>query len=206
MRTRSTRSARTDGLLAVAAMATLMWLVEIVDVVAAGRLDAYGIEPRTSDGLVGVVTSPFLHAGFGHLLSNTLPFLGMGVLIALSGLARVLKVTGLVALVSGAGTWLTAAPNSITVGASGIVFGYATYLLSRGLFDRDRRALNLLVGAVVAVVWGGALLGGLLPQEGISWQAHLFGAIGGLLAARLLRAPRRSAPPAARAGGAPLAY
>ena len=186
-----TRSTRTDGILLVTAMAVLMWLVEAVDAVVSGRLDAYGIEPRSSDGLVGVVTSPFLHAGFGHLLSNTVPFLTMGAVIAFSGLARVLKVTGLVALVSGVGTWLTAAPNSITVGASGIVFGYAAYLVLRGVFDR--RALHLLVGAVVAIVWGGALLGGLLPQEGISWQAHLFGAIGGVLAARLFRARRPTA-------------
>ena len=186
-----TRSTRTDGILLVTAMAVLMWLVEAVDAVVSGRLDAYGIEPRSSDGLVGVVTSPFLHAGFGHLLSNTVPFLTMGAVIAFSGLARVLKVTGLVALVSGVGTWLTAAPNSITVGASGIVFGYAAYLVLRGVFDR--RALYLLVGAVVAIVWGGALLGGLLPQEGISWQGHLFGAIGGVLAARMFRARRPTA-------------
>jgi len=92
--------------------------------------------------------------------------------------------------VSGVGTWLTAPANSVTIGASGVVFGYATYLVSRGAFTR--RLVDLGVGLVVIVLWGGALLGGLLPQEGISWQGHLFGAIGGVLAARLIGSSNRA--------------
>jgi membrane associated rhomboid family serine protease len=82
------------------------------------------------------------------------------------------------------GTWLVAAAGTIHVGASGIVFGYATYLIARGVFDRS--AKELAVGALVVLVWGGVLLGGLEPQRGISWQGHLFGAVGGVVAASLL--------------------
>jgi membrane associated rhomboid family serine protease len=178
------RADRMNGLILVAAMAAVMWVSEVADQVLGGRLDAYGIEPRTDEGLAGIAFAPFLHAGFGHLIGNTIPFLVMGVAIALGGLARVALVTVVVIVVSGLGTWLIGPANTDTIGASGVVFGYATYLLSRGLFDRN--AVSLLTGAVVAVLFGGALLSGLAPEPGISWQAHLFGAVGGVLAARTL--------------------
>ena len=173
-------------------MVLLMWVSEAVDTVADQRLDGYGIEPRDPDGLSGIIAAPFLHGGFGHLISNTVPFLAMGFVIAFKGAVRVVAVTTIVALVSGLGTWLVAPSNTVHIGASGVVFGYATYLLSRGFFDRD--LLGLAIGLVVGLVWGTALLGGLLPEEGISWQGHLFGAIGGVVAARALA--RRRAQPA----------
>jgi membrane associated rhomboid family serine protease len=184
---------RRSALLTVAAMSVLMWLSEVVDQLVGG-LDALGIEPRSVDGLSGVLLAPFLHLGFGHLVSNTLPFLAMGALIALSGLRRVLAVTAIVMLVSGLGTWLVAPQSTVHLGASGIVFGYATYLIARGLFDR--RWYYLATGLLVALLYGTSLLFGLLPRAGVSWQAHLFGALGGLLAARVLarRVPGRARP------------
>ena len=142
-----------------------------------------------------------LHASFGHLIANTIPFVLLGLTIALASAARVVAVTAIVALASGVGTWLTAPAGSVTLGASGVVFGYATYLVSRGVFNR--RIGELLIGIVVAVLFGGALLSGLLPRSGISWQAHLFGALGGVLAAEMLAAPRNGArdqPATARQG------
>lgn len=175
---------RVAGMKVVLAMAALMWVSEVVDVVLDHRLDEYGVQPRDADGLVGIVAAPFLHGGFGHLAGNTVPFLALGFGIALGGLARVVSVTVIVALVAGIGTWLVGPENSVHIGASGIVFGYATYLIGRGLFERN--LVHLAVAAVVAAAYGGILLGGLLPEEGVSWQGHLFGAIGGVLAARLL--------------------
>jgi membrane associated rhomboid family serine protease len=118
--------------------------------------------------------------------------------IALSGAARVLATTGIVALVAGVGTWLTAPSGSVTVGASGIVFGYAAYLVSRGFYSR--RLGQLAIGAVVAVIFGAALLWSLIPRSGISWQDHLFGAIGGVIAARYLTVQRPHAQRAEPAG------
>ena len=178
------RSDRRQGLWLVAAMVTLMWALEIADTIADHRLDQYGIEPRDADGLVGVIAAPFLHAGFGHLVANTVPFLLLGVVIAFGGALRVLAVTVIVAVVSGLGTWLISPESTIHIGASGVVFGYATYLISRGIFNRG--FVEIAIGVLVGVVGGGALLAGLEPQEGISWQGHLFGAIGGVVAARLL--------------------
>jgi membrane associated rhomboid family serine protease len=175
----------------VIALVALMWVLEIVDVALDHRLDEYGIEPRDLDGLDGVVAAPFLHVGFGHLIANSIPFVAMGVVIAFEGPWRLLGVTAMVAIVSGLGTWLIAPENTIHLGASGVVFGYATYLIARGWFNR--RVGEIAIGAAVAVLWGGALLGGLEPQRGISWQGHLFGALGGVLAAwALARSPKQS--------------
>jgi membrane associated rhomboid family serine protease len=178
------QDSRGTALLILFALVALMWVVEVVDVALNHRLDRYGIEPRDVDGLDGVIAAPFLHVGFGHLLANTVPFVTMGVVIALEGARRLITATVIVAVVSGLGTWLVAAPGTVHVGASGIVFGYATYLIARGVFNRS--GAQLAVGLLVVVVWGGALLGGLEPQRGISWQGHLFGAIGGVVAARVL--------------------
>jgi membrane associated rhomboid family serine protease len=178
------RSAREEGLAVVGLMAGLMWVIEVIDSLDHHKLDQYGIQPHETDGLTGIVTAPFLHAGFGHLIGNTVPFVVMGVLIALGGAARVLAVTGIVALISGLGVWLIAPEHTNHIGASGIVFGYATYLMTRGFYNKS--ALEIAVGVVIAAIFGTALLGGLAPQQGISWQGHLFGAIGGVVAARLL--------------------
>ncbi|MEA2320678.1 MAG: hypothetical protein QOD81_528, partial [Solirubrobacteraceae bacterium] len=111
---------RSGGLVLVAAAVALMWVVEVADVIAGGRLDRYGIEPRDTDGLVGILTAPFLHLGFGHLIANTVPFVALGAVIALSGAARLLAVSAIVALVAGAGTWLVAPAGTEHIGASGV--------------------------------------------------------------------------------------
>ena len=182
------RSDRERGLLFVGGMAALMWAVEVVDLVA-GDLDANGIRPRDGDGLVGILLAPFLHGDFGHLLGNTLPFLVLGGVIALAGVARVAAVTGIVALGGGLGTWLVGPGDTVHIGASGIVFGYATYLIARAFYTR--RLLHLGTGLVVLALFGTTLLFGLVPTPGMSWQGHLFGGLSGVLAARLLDGRRR---------------
>jgi membrane associated rhomboid family serine protease len=184
-------SDRWAGFRIVISLAALMWVVEVVDSIDNHRLDQYGIRPRDADGLVGIVAAPFLHAGFGHLIANTVPFVLMGFAIALRGAGRVLAVTAVVALVGGLGTWLVAPAHTLHIGASGVVFGYATFLLSRGIFDRDLP--ELAIGVLVGAIWGTGLLSGLLPSEGISWQGHVFGAIGGVVAARMLAPQRQQA-------------
>jgi membrane associated rhomboid family serine protease len=186
------RDRRAEGILAVAAMAATMWIIEIVDLVA-GDLDANGIRPHELDGLAGIVFAPFLHGGFGHLIANTLPLVILGAVVAVGGLVRVAAVTAVIALVGGLGTWLVAPPGTVHIGASGIVFGYMSYLVARGILSR--RLGHLAVGVVVAFVFGGTFVVGLVPEAGVSWQGHFFGAIGGLLAAWLLHRP------ASRAGG-----
>ena len=182
------RTSREEGFTIVAALLLLMWVSEIADQVADLGLDRYGIRPRDAEGLEGVITSPFLHGGFDHLIGNTVPFVLMGAVIALSGAATVAGVVAIVAVVGGLGTWLIAPENTVHIGASGVVFGMAAYLVARGFLTRS--ALHLLTGALVVGVWGATLLQGLVPEDGISWQGHLFGAAGGLVAARVLAAKR----------------
>jgi membrane associated rhomboid family serine protease len=188
-----TTDPRLRGVWLVASLAAVMWVVEIIDSLDHHRLDTWGIQPRDADGLRGVVAAPFLHASFGHLLGNTIPFLIFGAVIAIGGLARVVSVTAIVGLVSGLGTWLIAPSHTLHIGASGIVFGYAAYLISRGVFSG--RMLQLAVGAVVGVFWGAGLIGGVIPQDGISWQAHVFGLAGGVLAAYVLRPEKKADAP-----------
>jgi membrane associated rhomboid family serine protease len=197
------RDGRFDGFLLVGAMVAIMWVAEVIDTLMNHRLDQYGIVARQVSGLDGVVFSPFLHGGFGHLIGNTVPFLVLGAAIAFNGALRVLLVTLIVAGLGGLGTWLIAPDNSVTIGASGVVMGYATYLVARGVFSR--RLVELVLGGIVAVVWGGMVLGSLIPREGVSWQAHLCGGIAGVIAARLLTkdrsAERDVAAPGRRAVG-----
>jgi membrane associated rhomboid family serine protease len=160
-----------------------MWAVEIVDVFA-GDLDSAGIRPRDPEGLIGIGLAPVLHGGFGHLMGNTVPFLVLGAAIALSGLVRLVSVTAIVALVGGLGTWLTAPANTVHIGASGLVFGFAAYLMARAFYSR--RAWHAVAGVAVLFVYGGTLAFGLVPTPGVSWQGHFFGAVGGVLAAWLL--------------------
>src|SRR4051794_33090390 len=120
------RSDRQQALVVVAGVVAGMWGVEGIDQGFSGAdLDQYGIRPHDApDGLLGIASAPFLHAGFGHLIGNTIPFLVLGAMIALSGLARVVSATLIVALVGGLGVWLFAPSGTDHIGASGIVFGY----------------------------------------------------------------------------------
>jgi membrane associated rhomboid family serine protease len=178
------RDQTVEGLMLLAAIVGLMWLLEVVNTLDHNALDRDGIWPRNVAHLWGIVTAPFLHVSFAHLIDNTIPFVFMGVIIALRGALRLALVTAIVIMLGGLGTWLIAPGNTFTVGASGVVFGYATYLLTRGLFNR--RALEILTGVIVGVVWGGALLSSLVPHYGVSWQAHACGAVAGVVAAWLL--------------------
>jgi len=182
-------------------MVVLMWAIEVINKIDNGGLDNDGaIYPHNLGRLWGILTAPFLHFGFHHLESNTIPFVFMGVIIALEGARRLAAVTAIVIVVAGLGTWLIASGHSEIVGASGVVFGYATYLFTRGLFNRS--LLELLVGGIVGVVWGGALLASIVPQYGVSWQDHACGAVGGVLAAWLLSRDRTTAAGAKRSASA----
>ena len=199
------RAARTreriEGLELLAAIVALMWLVEVINTIDSNRLDRDGIYARSFFHLWGILTAPFIHVSFQHLISNSIPFVFMGLIIALRGAARLALVTAIVIVLGGIGTWLISPAGVSTVGASGVVFGYATYLLARGLFNRS--LLELLTGAVVGVVWGSALLSSVVPHYGISWQGHVCGAIAGVVAAWALSRERRPQEPKPAIASAP---
>lgn len=169
----------------------LIWTLEIVDLIfLRGSLNAYGVRPRNIVGLRGILFAPFLHGGLGHVAANTIPFLTFGWLIMLRETSDFFVVTVVTMIASGLGVWLFGSPNSIHIGASGLVFGYFGFLLLRGYFERSFAAI--LFSSIVGLVYG-SLIWGILPlQYGISWEGHLFGFLGGALAARLLAQRRRT--------------
>ncbi len=162
-----------------------IWLVEIVDwLFFRGALNNFGIRPREIGGLEGILFAPLLHGSFAHLMANTLPLLVLGWFVLLRGTRTFITVTLVVVLVSGLGTWLIGPTGTTHIGASGLVFGYFGYLLLNSWFERSLSAVLWAVG--VFFLYGG-LMWGVLPQgNGISWQGHLFGFIGGGVAAYLL--------------------
>ncbi|MFC8180453.1 rhomboid family intramembrane serine protease [Rhodococcus sp. NPDC057297] len=169
----------------------LLWVVEVVDVLSGSRVETAGINPRTSDGLWGVLFAPVLHDDWAHLIANTVPIAVLGFLVLLSGIGRGLAATGVIWVIAGVGTWLIGGSNSNHIGASSLVFGFLAYLLVRGFFTRNLG--QLAIGVVVFVLYGSALWGVLPSTPGVSWQGHLFGAVGGVVAAWLLSADARNA-------------
>ncbi|MGB3481893.1 MAG: rhomboid family intramembrane serine protease [Mycobacterium sp.] len=173
----------------------LLYLIELYDQLSGHSLDRNGIRPLETDGLKGIIFAPLLHADWQHLVANTVPALVLGFLVSLSGMARFVWATAIIWIVGGVGTWLIGnlgSPYDTNhIGASGLIFGWLTFLLVFGFFVRD--ALQITIGIVVLFFYGGILWGVLPGTFGVSWQGHLCGAIAGVIAAYLLSKPEREA-------------
>ena len=177
-------------LLLLAGFIAVIWGVEVANTLMDHRLSEFGIVPRTTEGLRGIPLWPYLHAGFAHLISNTLPLAVLGGVIAIPGRNTLLKVSAIVVVVSGAGVWVFARPG-IHVGASGLVFGYFGYLVARGWYQRS---LSSVAVAILVVFFYGGLIFGIVPSFGfVSWEGHLFGLMAGILAAKIIdeKKPRK---------------
>ncbi len=165
----------------------LMWIVRGIDsflpqgmgMSAAG----VGIVPRTLGGLYNIPITPFIHADFDHLLSNTIPLLVLGALVLARGVIEFVFVIFVTTFVSGFGTWLFGEGHAQHIGASGIVFGLFGYLVFRTAFDR--KISSAVITLAVAIAYGSAMTYSLIPEEHVSWSGHFFGFIGGFAAARL---------------------
>ena len=185
---------------------SLLYLVELIDQLAGHSLDANGIRPLETDGLWGIIFAPVLHANWQHLMANTVPLLILGFLMTLAGISRFVWATVIVWVVGGFGTWLIGNVGSSCgptdhIGASGLIFGWLTFLLVFGIFVR--RFTDIIIGLVVLFAYGGVLLEAMpvLHQcGGVSWQGHLCGATAGVVAAYLLSAPERKARAARKTG------
>ncbi|GGK69947.1 rhomboid family intramembrane serine protease [Nocardia camponoti] len=183
--------------IAISVFVLSLYVIEGVDAILsadrpawqANQLDGAGIEPRTVDGLDGIIWAPLLHGGWDHLIANTLPLLILGFLVLLSGVARGIAATVIIWIVAGVGTWLTGSPGSVHLGASSLVFGWLTYLICRGWFARN--VGQIILGVVIFLIYGSMLWGVLPSDPRISWQGHLFGAVGGVLAGWVLSGDER---------------
>lgn len=172
--------------------AALLYVVEVADAISGQTLERNGIRPRDTGDLDGILWSPLLHGDWAHLAGNTLPFLIFGFLAMAGGMRQFVLVTATIWLLGGLGVWLTGDDGSYHIGASGIIFGWLAFLLTRGFFAHSGRQIALAV--VLFLIWGGVLFGVLPGQPGISWQAHLFGALAGVLAAWIVARADRPDP------------
>ncbi|HYQ65454.1 rhomboid family intramembrane serine protease [Actinophytocola sp.] len=178
-----------QALIVIASFTALLYLIELVDAAMSGRLDQFGIQPRSLGGLDGVIWAPLLHHGWAHLFANTLPVLLFGFLAMSNGVGPWIAVTATIWLFSGLGVWLVG-DTGTTVGASGLAFGWLAFLLVRGIFNGSFG--QIVIAGLLFLYWGSTLLGVLPGNPGVSWQGHLFGAIGGILAAWLVSLANRT--------------
>lgn len=168
----------------------IMWGVELLDSLFLNNyLNNFGIHPRTLWGLTGIFLCPFLHGGLPHLIANTVPFLTLGWFVMLRRTSDFWVVTATSMIIGGLGVWLVGGSNTVHIGASGLVFGYLGFLLLRGYFERSLSSIFLSL--LILFLYGGLIWGVLPLQRGVSWEAHLFGFIGGVIAARQLARPVR---------------
>ena len=196
----------------IVSFVVLLWVVELFDSLSGHRLDQNGIRPLETDGLAGILFAPLLHSNWEHLMANTVPALVLGFLMTLAGLSRFLYATAIIWILGGLGTWLIGNVGAQCpyvgvrcetnhIGASGLIFGWLTFLIVFGFFTR--KVWEIVVGVVVLLVYGSVLLGVLPGTFGVSWQGHLCGAVAGLLAAYLLSGPERRARQSSRRNTAP---
>jgi membrane associated rhomboid family serine protease len=173
------------------AVVAVLFAIEALNHWDGDRLNALGgIRPHHINGLDGIAFAPFLHTGFDHLYANAVPLLLTGTFVLATGVARTLGVTALIAVTSGLGVWFTGAPNTVVVGASGVILGYIGFLLALGIVERSW--WGIVVGALIGLIYGAQILGEVTPtDERVSWQAHLFGFLGGVVAAVAFRRRRR---------------
>lgn len=168
----------------VIALVSVLWIVQFVQFFGLYDFSSYGNWPKHVEGLKGIIFSPFIHGSFQHLISNTLP-----ILVLLTVLLNAYPRVGLVVLIfihiaSGVLVWLFAPDTGIHIGISGIIYGIAAFLVASGFFRKDRTSATIAI--LIALVYGGMVMG-FLPQEGISWESHLFGAVSGVFIAFVLR-------------------
>jgi len=171
------------------AVIPVLFLIEVIDIGTGGYLDvAGGIIPHRLDGLDGVLFSPLLHAGWDHLYGNAVPLILVGTFALAGGAKRFIYSTLLIMLVSGLGVWFIGSPDSVVVGASGVVFGYLGLLLARGFVEHSW--WNIGVAAFIGLLYWYQLYNILPTDQRISWQGHLLGLLGGMVAAFIFRRRR----------------
>jgi membrane associated rhomboid family serine protease len=177
-----------DALVVMGAFLAVIWVLQVVNWADGYRLDTeFGILPEHVSRLGEIFTAPFLHFSWQHIEGNSVPLFVLGVLAAYRSIPRFLLLTLIVTVTSGMAVWLFQSSNELTVGASGLIFGYFGYVLLRGFIDRN--LIDIGVGLVAGVLYWTILEVAIPGTPGVSWIGHVGGLVGGLLAAWLLRTP-----------------
>lgn len=186
---------------AMCAVVPVLAFIEFIDQRAGGQVDAVaGIRPREVSGLDGLLLAPLVHDGWEHLFLNSAPLVLLGTFVLAAGTRRFLLATVFIAIFSGLGVWLFTPPQYLVIGASGVIFGWLGLLLMRGIVERS--LWNFGVAIIVGLLYGWQLVALLPTDQRVSWQGHLFGFIGGMVAAVIFRRRRTSgAQPASLGSG-----
>jgi membrane associated rhomboid family serine protease len=184
-----TRVLKTQALVLGGTLA-VFWGVFGVNSLIGGSLLRLGVIPRTTIGLRGILFGPFLHGSLNHIVANSIPFVALGWMVMLRDERHFIPVTLAGMVGSGLMAWLLGAPGTVHIGASGVIFGYLGFLMLSGWYTRSFGSIFLSL--IVTAVWGSLVLGVLPGAPGISWQAHIGGFLGGVLAARAFRTPSRT--------------
>jgi membrane associated rhomboid family serine protease len=177
-----------NALIVMGAFMAIIWILQVFNWTDSYRLDyEYGIVPRNVGSLSDIFTAPFLHASWTHIEGNSVPLLVLGVLAAYRSIVKFLFATLIIVVASGMAVWLFQSGNSVTIGASGVVFGYFGYVLVRGLIDRNW--LDIGIGVLAGLLFYGILAVAMPGTPGVSWIDHVGGLVGGVAAAWMLRTP-----------------
>ncbi|HVT69669.1 MAG TPA: rhomboid family intramembrane serine protease, partial [Trebonia sp.] len=193
-----------DALIVMGVFLAVIWILQVFNWADGYRLDGeFGILPEHASRLPEIFTAPFLHFSWQHIEGNSIPLFVLGVLAAYRSVARFLFVSFIIAVVSGLAVWLFQSSNELTVGASGLIFGYFGYVLVRGFVDRN--LVDIGVGLVAGVLYWTILQVAIPGTPGVSWIGHIGGLAGGVLAAWLVRSPQPVQRPPRRpaVGGGP---
>jgi len=163
---------------------SILWIIRLLEEHYHWHLAVLGIHPLSPDGLLGIITAPFIHSGFEHLASNTPPLLIVGTGLFYFYKEIALRVIGIIWLFTNFWVWLAARPD-YHIGASGLIYGFVVFLFFSGIFRGDRRLLA--ISLLVTFLYG-SLVWGILPvNQAISFESHLFGSIAGFLCAVYFR-------------------
>ena len=198
-----------SALFVMAGVLAVLWVVQVANSIDHyGLSKHFGIVAREPSRLPDIFSAPLLHFSYSHIEANSAPLFFLGFFAAYRGIRRFVVATLLIVVTSGLGSWLFSASHTLEVGASGVVFGYFGYVVVRGVVERH--VLDVIAAVVVALTYWSILQGVLPSDPHISWQAHLFGLVGGIAAAlllrqRLLRRRPRSRPKATPRSGKPAA-
>ncbi|MFY0652545.1 MAG: rhomboid family intramembrane serine protease [Cyclobacteriaceae bacterium] len=161
-----------------------MWVFFSIQFFLNTDLGYLGIYPRTALGFIGVFTSPLIHGSWNHIISNTFPLLFLGTTVFVFYNSVAVRVFFQCYLLTGLCVWVFGR-SFYHIGASGLVYGLAAFLIAFGFFRKDFKSLTIAI--IVVILYGGIIYGILPTRPGVSWESHLFGALIGIASAYTMR-------------------
>lgn len=164
----------------------LIWILHTLKWAGFINWDRLGVYPRSLHGLYGIFTAPLIHGDFGHLFANSVPLFVLATGILFFHRKSAWLIFLFITAGSGSFVWVFGHP-AYHIGASGLVYGCASFLVVSGFLNRNRAQISI---SLLVFLFYGSMIWGILPvEEGVSWEAHLGGLLAGIACAFLFRQP-----------------